>query len=73
MSRLDWHFVDYPKVDDETKSSDRVIVKLSSGLLAVGVWDGKEWDTDNKLNADVCCWAYTGKVPDTTKPMPRKR
>lgn len=69
MSRLDWQFIGHPEVDTECGKSDRVILKLSDGVVMMGTWDGKEWCADCRYPAKVCCWAYVGKVPDTTRPM----
>ena len=70
-SELVWHFVDYPKDEDEL-----VIMKMTNGELILGSWDadrgvwldaGRDWDW---FGTGVACWAEIRGIPDTTKQMP---
>ena len=74
MRKLDWHFNDYPPVDEETKLSSSVLVKLTDGSLVVTEYDDalKAW-RDIVAGLKVCCWAYIGLVPETLTPMPEDR
>lgn len=71
ISRLDWHFTDYPK------DNEQVLVKTTENELVIA-----EWDVDKRRWLDVgrdrswfgggvACWAYIIGVPDTTKEMAR--
>ena len=74
MKRLEWHFNDYPAVDEESKISCAVIVKLTDGNLRISRYvEGHDNWTNVTTGEQVCCWACIGYVPETTTPMPKKR
>lgn len=70
MSKLEWHFMDYPTTEDA------VLVKTVDGELLIcerdiehnrwlDVGRDRSWFTGG-----VACWAYVTGVPETDKPMP---
>lgn len=68
ISRLDWHFTDYP-TDDE-----QVLVKTTESELLLAEWDAenRRWldvGRDRSWFSGVACWAYIIGVPETTKEM----
>lgn len=80
---LEWHFTDYPPtgLDDinnhEYRWSDEVLIKCTNGDTHLAYYneDKEEWWTEDDQTipySQVACWASYGRVPETTKPMPRK-
>lgn len=73
MSRLNWHFTDYPT------HNDVVLCKTTDGDLMCaswnedkGVWEdaGRDWD---EFGMGIACWTDDLDVPETTQQMPLKK
>ena len=82
---LEWHFTDYPPtgLDDipgikcEYLWSDLVLIKCTNGDMYLAYYNETKdmWHSAEGgwiQCSDVACWASYGRVPETTKPMPRK-